>query len=107
MSQATRAEFEATAPGDRSALKLRIASILGRAVFLSLLCLIVITAIPYGFSQPWWKAIFVCIVFILAILWLVEGSISQAWFGDSWPLVLPAANRPESHSKTSLKISYL
>ena len=91
MSQATRAEFEATAPGDRSALKLRIASILGRAVFLSLLCLIVITAIPYGFSQPWWKAIFVCIVFILAILWLVEGSISQAWFGDSWPLVLPLA----------------
>ncbi|MGH9928946.1 MAG: O-antigen ligase family protein [Pyrinomonadaceae bacterium] len=90
MSQATT-EIEAIAPGDRSAVKLRVASILGRSVFLALLCLIVWTAIPYGTSQPWAKAAFICVVFTLAILWLIEGSISQTWLGDSWPLVFPLA----------------
>jgi O-antigen ligase len=91
MSQAPTLEIEAIAREDRSALKSRIASILGTTLFFSLLCLIVLTAIPFGTSQPWWKAAFVCVVFTLAILWLVEGSISQSWFVDSWPLVLPLA----------------
>ena len=89
MSQATAAEIEATAPEDRSAFKLRVASILGTTVFISLLCMIVLTAIPYGTTQAWWKAAFVSLVFILAILWLIEGAISQSWFVGSWPLVLP------------------
>ena len=91
MSQATAAEIEVIAPADRSALKLRVARILGTTVFVSLLCLMVIIAIPYGTSQPWWIAAFVSLIFALAILWLVEGWISQSWFADSWPLVLPAA----------------
>ncbi|MEP6820678.1 MAG: hypothetical protein ABJA18_14175, partial [bacterium] len=91
MSQATAAEIEVIAPADRSALKLRVARILGTTVFVSLLCLMVIIAIPYGTSQPWWIAAFVSLIFALAILWLVEGWISQSWFADSWPLVLPPA----------------
>jgi O-antigen ligase len=91
MSQATIAEIEAIAATDRSALKLRVASILGTTVFVALLCLIVMTAIPYGTTQAWWKAAFVSIVFILAILWLVEGSITQSWFAGTWSLVLPLA----------------
>ena len=91
MSQATTAEIEAIAAADRSALKLRVASILGTTVFVALLCLIVVTAIPYGTTQAWWKAAFVSIVFILAILWLVEGSISQSWFAGTGSLVLPLA----------------
>src|SRR5258705_5061037 len=89
MSQATTAEIEAIAAADRSALKLRVASVLGTTVFAALLCLIVVTAIPYGTTQAWWKAAFVSIVFILAIVWLVEGSISQSWFAGTWSLVLP------------------
>jgi O-antigen ligase len=62
---------------------------LGTTVYVSLLCLIMLTAIPYGTTQPWWQAVFVSVVFALAILWLVEGIISQSWFGESWPLGLP------------------
>ena len=91
MSQATTAEIEAIAAADRSALELRVASVLGTTVFIALLCLIVVTAIPYGTTQAWWKAAFVSIVFILAIVWLVEGAISQSWFAGTWSLVLPLA----------------
>ena len=91
MSQATTAEIDAIAAADRSAFKLRMASVLGTTVFVSLLCLIVMTAIPYGSTQAWWKAAFVSIVFTLAILWLVEGSIKQSWFAETGALVLPLA----------------
>lgn len=75
--------------GEGSAGKSRVASILGTTVFGSLLGLIVLTAIPYGTSQPWWKAAFVAAVFALAILWLIEGFVSQSWFSGSFSLVLP------------------
>jgi O-antigen ligase len=67
-----------------------VARALSATIFVSLLVLIVLTAIPYGTTHPWWEALFVCAISILAILWLVEGSLSNAWFADSWPLVLPA-----------------
>ena len=90
MSQAITTE-EARAVGQQSALRLRVANVLGQIVFVSLLCLIVLTAIPYGTSQAWWKALFVCVVFILAILWLIESFISGSWLKDDWPLALPLA----------------
>jgi len=89
MSQATAVEITAIGARDRSALKLRVASILGTIVFIALLCLIVLTAIPYGSTQAWWKAAFVSVAFILAIVWLIEGSISQSWFAGTGSLVLP------------------
>jgi O-antigen ligase len=67
----------------------RIAIVLQRVIFFTLLCLIPLTAIPYGSAQQWWKAAFVCVVFTLAILWLIEGSISGRWFGDTWSIALP------------------
>ena len=91
MSQATTAEIEGIAREDRSALQSGIARILGNTVFGAMLGLTVLTAIPYGTSQVWWKAAFVSIIFFLAILWLVEGLISHSWLRDSWPLVLPLA----------------
>lgn len=91
MLRATTGDIAAIAAAGRSAPTLRVASILGTTVFISLLCLIVLTAIPYGTSQPWWIAAFVALVFVLAILWLVEGSITQSWFTGSWPLILPLA----------------
>lgn len=90
MSQAITTD-EARAVGQRSALRLRVANVLGQIVFVSLLCLLVLTAIPYGTSQAWWKAIFVCVVFSLAILWLIETFISGSGLRDDWPLALPLA----------------
>jgi O-antigen ligase len=91
MSQAAIAEVEPIARADRSAVRMRVASVLGTTIFIALLGLIFLTAIPYGSTQAWWKAAFVCLVFALAILWLIEGSISQVWLQDSWSLVLPLA----------------
>jgi hypothetical protein len=69
---------------------LAVARVLSTTIFVSLLVLIVLTAIPYGTTHAWWEALFVCAIFALAILWLLEGLLSNAWFADSGPLVLPA-----------------
>jgi hypothetical protein len=69
----------------------RLSRILSGTIFFSVLGLIVITAIPYGTVEAWWKAFFVCAVFVLAILWLIESYLSERLFGDAWPLVLPLA----------------
>ncbi len=90
MSQTTTLEFEARVSEQSESRKRTIANVLGQTVFVSLLGLIVITAIPYGTTQAWWEALFVCAVFVLAILWLLEGLIAGSWFSkDSWPLLLP------------------
>lgn len=82
-------EMDASALEHRGVRKLSVAAVLSKIVFVSLLGLIVFTAIPYGTSRPWWEAFFVCVIFTLAILWLLEGSISNAWLKDSWQLALP------------------
>ncbi len=56
---------------DRSA-RTRVARLLNRGLFVSLLALIFIAAIPYGTVEPWWKAAFVCFVFVLWILGTIE-----------------------------------
>jgi putative inorganic carbon (HCO3(-)) transporter len=90
MSQATMDELDARTTAQPASFKFSVASVLDKTVFVSLLCLIVITAIPYGTTQSWWEALFVCAVFLLAILWLVEGLINGSWLHkDSWPLLLP------------------
>jgi putative inorganic carbon (HCO3(-)) transporter len=91
MSQATRAELHAGAEQRQVPLKVRVANVLAKTVYVALLCLLVLTPIPYGTSPAWWRALFVCAVFTLAILWLIEGLLSDAWVKDNWPLALPLA----------------
>jgi O-antigen ligase len=43
-------------------------------VFAALLALLVIAAIPYGTVEPWWKAVFVCAVFAICILAIIDDS---------------------------------
>ena len=69
----------------------RIARALGSIVFISLLVLIALTAIPYGTAEAWWKALFVCAVFATTIIWLIEGYLSGSWIRDGWSLILPIA----------------
>ena len=51
-----------------------VSSVAKKIVFGALLGLIVISAIPYGTVEPWWKAAFVCAVFAICIVALVSGS---------------------------------
>ena len=45
---------------------------LNKLIFSALVVLIVVVPIPYGTVEPWWKAAFVCAVFAICILALIE-----------------------------------
>src|SRR5215213_314871 len=51
--------------------------VLNKLVFGALVFLIVITPIPYGTVEPWWKAAFVCAVFAICILALIENLLTS------------------------------
>jgi O-antigen ligase len=68
-----------------------MANVLGRTIFLSLLSLLVLTAIPYGTSQAWWIAAFVTLSFALAIVWIIDGYRRDSWLAGTGPLLLPLA----------------
>jgi O-antigen ligase len=57
---------------------LRVKDLLNKAIFGALVGLIVIAAIPYGTVEPWWKAAFVCAVFAICIVAIVESLLSGA-----------------------------
>jgi O-antigen ligase len=65
------------------------AAISAKVILGSLLALIVFTAIPYGTAEPWWKAFFVCAVFALSLLALVESMLSGGWSTRGWSLLAP------------------
>jgi O-antigen ligase len=46
--------------------------ILDRLIFYGLLVAIVVTAVPYGSVQPWWAALFECLIFALGILAVID-----------------------------------
>jgi O-antigen ligase len=62
---------------------------LRRVIFAALVCLIPLTAIPYGTFEAWWKAAFVCAVFGICILGLIEGAISGSTYVGPWSILLP------------------
>lgn len=66
-----------------------LTDLLGKAIFVSLLGLIVLTAIPYGTVETWWRAFFVCVVFALCILWIIEGFLSESWSTGGGAVLLP------------------
>jgi O-antigen ligase len=50
--------------------------LLNKLVFSSLVAVIVLTPIPYATVEPWWKALFVCAVFAICILALIESLVT-------------------------------
>ena len=64
------------------------ARLLNRSGYLLLLVTICLTAIPYGTVQPWWISAFECAVFLIAILAVVEFSITKRW-QLQWSLMAP------------------
>lgn len=88
MSHSITAQRMPVAP---ATFKLRLARVLGILVFAGLLALLVISAVPYGTAEAWWKAFFICAAFSLGILWLIEGYLSGAWVTAGWSIIVPAA----------------
>ena len=64
-------------------------SVAKKIVFGALLGLIVIAAIPYGTVEPWWKAAFVCAVFAICILALIETLVSGVFSVCGGAILLP------------------
>ncbi|HEU5132400.1 MAG TPA: O-antigen ligase family protein, partial [Pyrinomonadaceae bacterium] len=50
---------------------------LNKLVFSALIGLIVLTPIPYGTVEPWWKAAFVCLVFAICIISILDALLSR------------------------------
>jgi O-antigen ligase len=67
----------------------RLPQALGGVIFYTLLALIVLVAIPYGTVEPWWEALFECVVFALGALWIVEGMLSREWITKHHRIFLP------------------
>ena len=45
---------------------------LSKLIFCAVVAVIVVVPIPYGTVEPWWKAAFVCVVFAICIVALIE-----------------------------------
>jgi O-antigen ligase len=62
---------------------------LRRVIFAALVCLIPLTAVPYGTFEAWWKAAFVCAVFGICILAIIEAVTSGSTYVGPWSILLP------------------
>ena len=60
-----------------------------RVIFFALVSLIPLTAVPYGTFEAWWKAAFVCAVFGICILAIIEGWISGNTYVGPISILLP------------------
>lgn len=58
---------------------------LSKIIYGLLLCVLVITPIPYGTVEPWWKAAFICVVLGIFILGIFQNRI----FKNPSPVLLP------------------
>jgi O-antigen ligase len=66
-----------------------VAQLLDRFIFVALLTLIPLTAIPYGASPPWWEGYFECAVFALMGLRTIEALLSGSWQISGLSLLIP------------------
>src|SRR6476646_9942493 len=86
MADVTIDDFPSTDP---QLVRLRIAGFLDKTVFTGLLVLLVLSAVPYGTVEPWWKAAFVCAVFLICIVAIVETLVSgECTIGGSRAILL-------------------
>jgi O-antigen ligase len=62
---------------------------LSKLIFAALAALIVLAAIPYGTAEPWWKAAFVCAVFGICILAIIESFVARSYHIPGRSILLP------------------
>jgi O-antigen ligase len=68
---------------------LAFALFLDRVIFVGLLLVLTLTAIPYGTVEPWSEALFESGLMLLAALWLVQGLFSGQWLPRRMQLFYP------------------
>lgn len=78
-------------PGLSQRTREQAARVLDRTIFIGVLALIPLIAIPYGAVQPQWEATFECVVFALVALWIIEGYLGGAWQVRGLRLLAPLA----------------
>jgi O-antigen ligase len=61
--------------------------LLSKIIFALLLCVMIITPIPYGTIEPWWKAVFICVVLGIFILGIFENRIHLNLWSSLWPML--------------------
>ena len=62
---------------------------MSKVIFAALVGLITIAAIPYGTVEAWWKAAFVCVVFGICIIAIVESLVNGADRIEGRSVLLP------------------
>lgn len=76
--------------GEGAAWKTRSLRLLDRLIFFALLVVITLTAIPYGTVEPWWEAVFQCLIFALVALWVLEGMMrGGVWEISGYSMLVP------------------
>jgi putative inorganic carbon (HCO3(-)) transporter len=75
-SQTASAHF-VEQPAEKAAAQ-HVAGFLGKGIYVALLILLVLTALAYGGTDPWWKAFFTCAIFVLGVFWFIERILSDA-----------------------------
>jgi O-antigen ligase len=63
--------------------------LLSKAVFAALIGVIVVAAIPYGTAEPWWKAAFVCAIFAICVVAIIETLASGSAWIEGGSVLLP------------------
>ena len=74
---------------ERKAFFLKVGQLLNRTIFVSLLALFVLVAVPYGTVEPWWEAFFECAIFALTAAWIIEGLLLGSWNISERALFVP------------------
>ena len=62
---------------------------MSKGIFGTLVALIIISAIPYGTVEPWWKAAFACAVFAICIVAIIEMMVSGSHRISGGSVLLP------------------
>lgn len=81
--------FNASVGRNFSARK-SLAQLLDNGIYIALLVLPVLVAVPYGTVEAWWTAAYESVVFGLAALWIIEGWLSGSWGTGDRALIWPA-----------------
>lgn len=67
----------------------RIAVLLNRGLFASLVLLMCLAAIPYGTSHPWWKAFFICLILAATIGSVIEALLAGSTRVEGLTVLVP------------------
>ncbi|HLA09947.1 MAG TPA: O-antigen ligase family protein [Pyrinomonadaceae bacterium] len=68
----------------------RSSRVLGRIAYGWVALILVLSAVPYGSSEFWWKAFFICCLFAGAIVGLIDGYRNNTWVTGGGQIILSA-----------------